>query len=110
MFRRQKFRAHGRPAASQPGIRAGKINEASRGISQNETGAVIIKALWEIKAPLLQLIERWPRAELAQHKHRRHIQRTTERFTQAHRSKIMMTVILWIVIGVLIANRIWRAG
>ena len=80
MFCCQKFRAHGCPAASEAGIRSGKINEARLGIPQNETRAVIIEALWEIEAQLLQLIECWPRAELAQHKHRRHIQRTSERF------------------------------
>ena len=58
----------------------GKINEARLGIPQNETCAVITEPLWKIEAPLLQLIECWPGAELAQHKHRRHIQRTTERF------------------------------
>src|SRR5207249_8399303 len=85
-----------------------EINETRLGISQNKTGAIIVKALWKIEAPLLQLIERWARTELAQYKNGRDIQRTTERFAQAHRPKIMMTVILWIVIGVFIANCIGR--
>ena len=108
MFRRQKLRAHRRAATSQSGIGSREINETRLGISQNKTGAIIVKALWKIEAPLLQLIERWARTELAQYKNGRHIQRTTERFAQAHRPKTMMTVILWIVIGVFIANCIGR--
>src|SRR5258707_9446156 len=108
MFRCQKLRAHRRAATSQSGIASREINEARLGISQNKTGAIIVKALWKIEAPLLQLIERWARTELAQYKNGRHIQRATERFAQTHRPKIVMTVILWVVIGVLVANCIGR--
>src|SRR5207247_5957731 len=82
--------------------------ETRLGVSQNKTGAVIIQTLWKIEAPFLQLIKRRARAELAQHKNSRHVQRTTERFAQTHRAEIMMIVILRIVIGVLIANGIGR--
>src|ERR1051326_4696745 len=80
MFCHQEFCAHRRAATSQSGIGSSEINEARLGVSQNKTGAIIVKALWKIEAPLLQLIERWARTELAQHKNGRHIQRTTERF------------------------------
>ena len=73
MFRCEEFRAHGRPAAGQSSVGGGKIHQTRLGISQNKTGTVMLEALWKIEAPLLQLIERWTRAELAQHKYCRHV-------------------------------------
>src|SRR5882762_7167787 len=104
MFTSQKFCAHRGPAASQSRISGSKIDKSRFGISQNKTGAVIRESLRKIEAPFLKLIKFRARPESTQSEHRRHIKRTTKRLPQANRSQIMMVVILWIVMGVFIAD------
>jgi len=70
MFGCQKFsRAWLSRRRARPAYAAARSTRARLGIPQNETRAVIIEACGKLKPQLLQLIECWPRAELAQHKH-----------------------------------------
>ncbi len=108
MFGSEKFSRCGNSAPRQASIGTGQIHQSDLGVTKDESSAVVTQLAGKIEAPFLQFEKSLPCAEPANGENGGHIERTSERFAQPHRSEIMAIVILWIVIRVGVTNGVWR--